>query len=150
EEAFDTETGRAVWWDGLGWSYTHPVQQNGGRHVSDELLPLAPQPRPARLPLSFTQQRLWFVNQLQKNTPEYNMPAAFRLRGDLDISALQRAIAHIVDRHEVLRTTFSETDGEPLQVIAPRLSIDLPVSDLSGLDDEAREKSLRAAIREEH
>lgn len=162
EEAFDTETGRAVWWDGIGWSYTHPEQQNGGRQVSDEPFPLVPQPRPEhlplsftqqrpeRLPLSFTQQRLWFINQFQKNTPEYNMPAAFRLRGDLDRSALQRAIEHMVERHEVLRTTFSEIDGEPLQVIAPRLSIDFPASDLSGFDDEARKNAVLVAIREEH
>ena len=150
EEAFDTETGRVVWWDGLGWSYTHPEQQNGGQQVADEPLLLAPQPRPERLPLSFTQQRLWFINQLQKNTSEYNMPAAFRLRGELVVAALQRAIEHIIERHEVLRTTFSEIDGEPLQVIAPRLSIDFPVNDLTGLDDEARKKSVLAAIREEH
>lgn len=150
EEAFDTETGRAVWWDGLGWSYTHPKQQNGGGHVSDEALPLVPQPRPQRLPLSFTQQRLWFINQLQKNTPEYNMPAAFRLRGELVVAALQRAIEQIIERHEVLRTTFSEMDGEPMQVIAPRVSIELPVGDFSGLNDEGRKESVLAAVREEH
>ena len=150
EEAFDTDTGRSVWWDGLGWSYTHPEQQNGDRQVSGEPLPLAPQPRPQRLLLSYTQQRLWFINQLQKNTPEYNMPAAFRLRGELVGAALQRAIAHIVERHEILRTTFSEIDGEPVQVIAPRLLIDFPVNDLSGRDDEACKQAVLAAIREEH
>src|SRR5437588_4276523 len=150
EEAFDTDTGRSVWWDGLGWSYTHPEQQNGDRQVSGEPLPLAPQPRPQRLLLSYTQQRLWFIHQLQKNTPEYNMPAAFRLRGELVGAALQRAIAHIVERHEILRTTFSEIDGEPVQVIAPRLLIDFPVNDLSGRDDEACKQAVLAAIREEH
>lgn len=154
EEAFDTETGRPVWWDGSGWSYTNPEQQErletvAADPIAEHYLPLLAQSRPESLPLSYAQQRLWFINQLQKGTPEYNMPAAFRLRGELKLSALERAVAHIIERHEILRTRFFEIQGEPAQVIAPELHIDLPVDDLSGLDDDARKAGVKAAIRRE-
>ena len=155
EEAFDTETGQAVWWDGFGWSYTNPEQRgysNGtpADPVAEDHSPLLPQQRPERLPLSYSQQRLWFIHQLQKSTPEYNMPAAFRLRGELAVSALQRALDHIVERHEILRTRFVEIEGEPAQVIAAELHIALPIDDLSGLDDEAKRACINTAIRGEH
>ena len=155
EEAFDTETGRAVWWDGFGWSYTNPEQQERPEKVvedpiAEHYLPLLAQPRPERLPLSYSQQRLWFINQLQRGTPQYNMPAAFRLRGELKLDALERAVAHIIERHEIARTRFVEIEGEPVQVIAPQLHIDLPVDDLSGLDEEARKVRIKMAIRREH
>src|SRR5579864_8928753 len=155
EEAFDTETGQAVWWDGFGWSYTNPEQRgysNGtpADPVAEDHSPLLPQQRPERLPLSYSQQRLWFIHQLQKSTPEYNMPAAFRLRGELAVSALQRALDHIVERHEIVRTGFVEIEGEPVQVIAAELHIALPIDDLSGLDDEAKKACINTAIRREH
>lgn len=155
EEAFDTETGRAVWWDGLGWSYTNPEQQERpekavAEPISEHYLPLLAQPRPERLPLSYSQQRLWFINQLQKGTVEYNMPAAFRLRGELRLSALERAVAHIIERHEILRTRIAEIQGEPVQVIASKLDIDIPIDDLSELDDGDRKACIKAAIRQEH
>lgn len=152
EEAFDTETGRAVWWDGRGWSYANPEEQESpeqviSRPVSENYLPLLRQPRPAHLPLSFAQQRLWFVDQLQKGTPEYNMPSAFRLRGKLTVSALERAVARIVERHEILRTRFIGIDGEPIQVISPELQVVLPADDLSALNDEAKKARINTAIQ---
>lgn len=105
------------------------------------------QPTPAQLitprervgdpPLSFAQQRLWFLDQFEPGSIAYNIPTAFRLSGPLDVSALEQSLAEIVRRHEVLRTTFAAVNGEPIQVIHPvsddgfRLSIlDLTTSQL--------------------
>ena len=81
--------------------------------------PLVSQQRPRRLPLSYAQQRLWFIDQIEGASAEYNMPEALRLKGELDRGALERTINAIVERHESLRTHFGEVDGEPEQVIEP-------------------------------
>ncbi|HEY6351461.1 MAG TPA: non-ribosomal peptide synthase/polyketide synthase [Candidatus Angelobacter sp.] len=111
--------------------------------------PLVAQPRPQRLPLSHGQQRLWFIHQLEESGTEYNMPEALRLRGKLDGQVLEQAINAIVARHEVLRTHFVEIDGEPAQVIAPGLRLDVPVEDLSVCNEETRMKTVMAALRQE-
>ena len=95
--------------------------------------PMQPVPRDGDLPLSFAQQRLWFIDQLAPGNPAYNFPAAVRLRGPLNVAALQHSLNEIVKRHEVLRTTFAIVDGRPVQVIAPTLTITLPVVDLREL-----------------
>ena len=108
------------------------------------------QARPERLPLSYAQQRLWFLHQLQGRSTEYNMPEAFRLRGELDRDALRKAVNTIVERHESLRTHFAEVDGEPVQVIRPGLWIEVPVEDLSALgEEEVRQERIEQALREE-
>src|ERR1700730_9893887 len=82
EEATDTQTGRSVWWDGTGWSYKKPRPTNGRSHDQDHRsrdktqLPLTSRVRPPRIPLSFAQQRLWFLEQMNENTAEYHMPEA--------------------------------------------------------------------------
>src|SRR5262249_38916923 len=80
---------------------------------------LAREPRNERLPLSFAQQRLWFLDQLAPGNALYNMSGGLRLEGRLDLEALERAINEIVRRHEVLRTRFEVEAGEPVQVVAP-------------------------------
>jgi amino acid adenylation domain-containing protein len=113
--------------------------------------PIPRAPREGDLPLSFGQQRLWFLDQLEPGNSAYNIPAAVRLSGALDVAAFGRAVTEMVRRHEVLRTTFPEAGGEPRQEIAPPpAALPLPRIDLSGLpaarrDPAARELALQAA-----
>ncbi|WYY18777.1 amino acid adenylation domain-containing protein [Gordonia malaquae] len=76
-------------------------------------------PRPEQVPLSYAQQRMWFINQFDPSLPTYNVPIALRLSGPLDLDALHAAFTDVVDRHEVLRTTFPALDGVPYQQIHP-------------------------------
>ncbi|HEX7334998.1 MAG TPA: amino acid adenylation domain-containing protein [Pyrinomonadaceae bacterium] len=91
------------------------------------------------LPLSFAQQRLWFLDQLMPESVAYNLAHALRLRGELNHAALEQALNEIVRRHEAVRTTFSGVDGNPIQVITPFRHLALPLVDLSSLPDEERE-----------
>ncbi|HEX6862245.1 MAG TPA: AMP-binding protein, partial [Thermoanaerobaculia bacterium] len=88
--------------------------------------------RPERIPLSFAQQRLWFLHRLDPESPAYNMPGLLRLSGPVDLS-------RVVARHEVLRTTFPMVDGEPYQEIGPPVAVAVPIIDLSGLPDPDQE-----------
>ncbi|MBP1473179.1 amino acid adenylation domain-containing protein [Frateuria sp. MAH-13] len=88
---------------------------------------LQPCPREGNLPLSFAQRRLWFIDQLEGANAAYNIPAALRLRGRLNLAALRTGIQAVVDRHETLRTTFAIIEGEPVQRIASVLPMDVPV-----------------------
>ena len=94
-------------------------------------------------PLSFAQQRLWFLHLLDPQNAAYNMPFALRLSGQLDILALERTLNEIVRRHEVLRTTFDALDGEPVQLIAASRELELPLTDLSDLPTDQREAETR-------
>ena len=82
--------------------------------VSASLPPIDVVPRSGRLPLSYTQERIWFMDQLEPGITAYNMWVVCRLRGALDVAALERAVGEIVRRHEVLRTTFSHDEGVPV------------------------------------
>ena len=94
-------------------------------------------------PLSFAQQRLWFLDQLFPGNPFYNMPGAVRMLGELDEVALRRTFDEILARHEILRTTFVSIDGQPVQVIAPALTLELPMLDLRELAPPEREARAR-------
>jgi amino acid adenylation domain-containing protein len=94
-------------------------------------------------PLSLQQQRMWFLHQMDPASPAYTLPAAYRLRGALDVEALRRAVDQVARRHEALRTVFPERDGEPVQVVRPPAPVPMPVDDLSGAEGgEARMKAL--------
>ncbi|MES1241756.1 MAG: amino acid adenylation domain-containing protein [Acidobacteriota bacterium] len=98
------------------------------------------------LPLSFAQERLWFLDRLEPGSPLYNIPVALRLSGDLDVPALEWSLAEIARRHAVLRTTFA--DG-PAQVVHAPSSSRLTQVDLSGLSPAARDAELARLVREE-
>ncbi len=89
------------------------------------------------------QRRLWFVQQLEPESPVYNVPYLIRLHGELNLRALQRALDAIVERHDVLRTIFVAVDGEPGQVIQTLWAIDLQMTDLTALPEKEREAELR-------
>ncbi|MBD1918089.1 MULTISPECIES: non-ribosomal peptide synthetase [Cyanophyceae] len=84
-------------------------------------------------PLSFAQQRLWFLYQLAPHNPFYNVPAAIRLTGTLDRSALERSLQEIVRRHAALRTRFTTVDGQPVQVVEPNANVELAVVNLQSV-----------------
>ncbi|WP_164002945.1 amino acid adenylation domain-containing protein [Pyxidicoccus caerfyrddinensis] len=110
---------------------------------------IVPVPRTGPLPLSFAQQRLWFIDQLQPGSASYNMPTFVRMEGALDVAALQRSFEELMRRHEALRTTFTQQEGQPLQLIAPTKHLPLEVTDLSGLEPVAARTELERRLREE-
>jgi len=100
-------------------------------------------------PLSFAQQRLWFLDQLQPGRPLYNVPCRAWLHGSVDVAALRRALNEVVARHESLRTTFPASSGQPMQSIAPRVDCDLPLVDLTSVPAERRETEVRRLATEQ-
>jgi len=100
-------------------------------------------------PLSFAQQRLWFLQQLEPTSAAYSIPLAYRLCGLLDVTALRQSLDGVMRRHEILRTTFSVRDGEPVQIIHPALSLSLSIRDLRSLQKPQREESLQQVLLED-
>jgi len=101
-----------------------------GHHARPPLL--QQQPRPAVLPLSFAQERLWFLHRLESGSPAYNVPLAVRLSGALDRAALLDALRDVASRHEILRTVIEERDvGVPCQVVQPVAPLPLPVTEVT-------------------
>jgi amino acid adenylation domain-containing protein/non-ribosomal peptide synthase protein (TIGR01720 family) len=114
-----------------------------------QLPPVVPIDRDRPLPLSFAQERLWFLDRMQPGGIAYNIPAALRLGGALDVAALERALGEVVRRHEALRTTFGEVEGAPVQVIARFAGFALPVEDLAPLDSAEREMAVAQRAEED-
>ena len=116
---------------------------------SGGLEPLTTQQRPAVVPLSFAQSRLWFIDQLQGPSPIYNISAAVRLRGRLDAYALRQALADVVGRHESLRTLFAAVEGIPQQVVVPAERADLgwDIVDATGWPESRLGEAIGAAAR---
>ncbi|HVR98051.1 MAG TPA: condensation domain-containing protein, partial [Thermoanaerobaculia bacterium] len=123
-----------------------------GRELAGKVAPLAvpplrPVPREGDLPLSFAQERLWFLEKLEPGSPIYNLPVAARLIGALDVAALTAALGEIVRRHEALRTVFSEAASRPVQRMVAWIPFPLPVVDLSerraDLDEQLREETAK-------
>ncbi len=110
---------------------------------------ILPVPRDGDLALSFAQQRLWFFDQLKPGLSAYNLPAAVRLKGPLNLVALEQSLNEIVRRHESLRTTFRNVGGQPVQVIARALTIRLPVIDLRNMPASEREIEVRRLVTAE-
>jgi Condensation domain len=110
------------------------------------VIPRRPQQDPAFL--SFSQQRLWFLDQYDPGSAVYNIPKAVRTTGVLDLAALEQSLREIVRRHEVLRTTFSMSGEKPIQVITPSTNYSLPVVDLGDLPGNEREGEARRLATE--
>src|SRR6185369_16703846 len=111
--------------------------------------PVLPVKREQPLPLSYAQQRLWFLDQLETGSVAYNVPAAVRLEGALDVSALAGALSEVVRRHEALRTHFAINSGQPVQVIEEPEPVTLPITDLGGLAAPEREDEVRRLLSAE-
>src|SRR5438045_2308677 len=86
-------------------------------------------------PASFAQQRLWFLDQLEPQNVAYNIPASIYLKVALDVGALEQSIIALIQRHEILRTTFAAVDGQPMQMIVPSFKVPLPLVDLSAFPE---------------
>ncbi|NEQ47690.1 MAG: amino acid adenylation domain-containing protein [Leptolyngbya sp. SIOISBB] len=113
---------------------------------SPQIVNISPRANPAQAPLSFAQQRLWFVQQLEPDNTAYNVASVLRLQGDLNVSVLEQTLNALIERHETLRTHFETTaDNQPIQVVPPFQPVELPVIDLrqpqNGGLDQATPKS---------
>ena len=115
----------------------------------EALLPITPIDRSEDLPLSFAQERLWFLDQLKANSAFYNVPAAVRLLGPLDVARIESCLNEIVRRHDALRTHFEVVEGRAAQRIADSAPLNVPVIDLSQLPEEQREVETRRLATEE-
>ena len=111
--------------------------------------PLAPAERPAVIPLSFAQSRLWFIDQFQGRSPIYNMAVALRLHGHLDAGALGAALADVVDRQETLRTLFAAHGGIPRQLVVPAEQADFgwQIVDATGWPDDRLAEAIDTVVR---
>jgi hypothetical protein len=123
------------------------IQQEGLDSPSVATIP--PTDKTKSVPLSFAQQRLWFLDQFEPGSAVYNIPAAVRLTGLLDVTALEQSLNEIVQRHEALRTTFSAVQGEPMQVITPTLTLTLVVTDLQEFPEAEWEAEARRLATQE-
>lgn len=120
------------------------------KHVTS----LRPQTIPRRgesdpCPLSIDQERLWFISQLEPDSPAYNLTTAVRVGGYLKFSVLKRSFDEVIKRHEILRTTFPAQDGTPYQRVAPALSMKIPIVDLGRLSEIQQQQVLQQVISAE-
>jgi amino acid adenylation domain-containing protein len=121
------------------------VERGGDAH--DDVPPLAPVDRDQPIPLSYSQQAIWFFQELSPGMKSYNFQAAIRFDGALDVPALENALGEIVRRHEIFRTVFRSIDGEPRQLVQAPWEVKLDVTDLRRLPEEAREGELERILR---
>jgi amino acid adenylation domain-containing protein/non-ribosomal peptide synthase protein (TIGR01720 family)/FkbM family methyltransferase len=122
----------------LAEAINHTLRANAGTILP----PIVPANRDSALPLSFAQQRLWFLHQLEPNSPAYNCPAAVRLEGELNVDALNSTLSEIIRRHEILRTCYPAVRGSGEQRILPPVALAVPVVDLAYLGRTDAEKAV--------
>ena len=123
------------------------LKGNSSRRISADRIPIRPNRESA--PLSFTQRQMWLIDQMTPGNPAYNLPYGYRLRGPLDLSALEESFNQIIARHETLRTTFAVENGEPVQIIHPELRIKINFTALDHLPLEQRESTVQAMASDE-
>ncbi|MDR3636614.1 MAG: condensation domain-containing protein, partial [Isosphaeraceae bacterium] len=116
----------------------------GNSGVGKERIPRSPRNGP--VPLSFAQERLWFLEQFLPGVPLYHIPTAIPIRGRVDPAAAESAWNEVRRRHETLRTSFDDRDGQPFQVIAPHSPVTVPIDDLRRIDPEAAEVVFRQTV----
>ena len=125
------------------------VEEALGKDEEMPVPPLLAAERPEEIPLSFAQQRLWFLDQLEPGSAAYLIPSALRFQGDLNVEVMERSLEQLVQRHESLRTTFEMQGEQPVQVIHPPEPCVVPVIDLQGLLPEHREQQVKELARQE-
>src|ERR1041385_8244038 len=121
--------------------YDSHLQDNSNKSIPDDDVIV--------FPVSFAQQRLWFLAQLTPGSSVYNIPLAIHLAGNLDIPALERSLSEIIGRHETLRTSFTVIDSQPVQLISEPSAFHLPLTELAHLGREERERMVRKLATEE-
>ena len=99
--------------------------------------------------LSFNQERLWFLYQLEPDSPAYNLPTWLRFEGELNVAAMRRSVNEVLRRHEILRTRIEAVEGRPVQVVEPFTPLEIPLVDLSGLPAQQRETEAKRLCMKE-
>jgi amino acid adenylation domain-containing protein len=130
-------------------SMTEAIELTRRQGQAVQISPLVPTAHTGDPPLSFSQERIWFLNQFAPDTSAYNLVNALKIIGVLDKTALERSFNETIKRHDALRTSFVIRDGQPFQIIAPQLSFTLPVIDLRRLPVEAREAEAQQLLLHE-
>jgi amino acid adenylation domain-containing protein len=125
------------------------VRRNSPAKLETDYIPKIPRTGNDHFPLSFSQERLWFMEQLDPGNPSFNVFAAYHLSGALDRNALEKALYEIVKRHEIWRTTFEIMDDQPVQIIHPDPALNLSIIDLQQLDPNIRQSEIESLIRKE-
>jgi amino acid adenylation domain-containing protein/FkbM family methyltransferase len=125
------------------------IEKDDRGDPSLQLSPIQSIPRDSDLPLSFSQERVWFIQQLEPTNIAYNFQVTLRLTGLLDVAALERSLSEIVRRHEIYRTTFPTIDGQPVQVIHQPQPVQLPMVELQALPEREREVEAQRLISKE-
>jgi len=134
--------------------FESPTIAGLNEHLKDSrhdhsLPPITPLNQDQPRPLSFAQQRLWFLEQLESNSATYNMPSARRLEGQLNRAALEQSLQTLVQRYETLRTTFQTVEGQPLPVVSPVEHWSLSVVDWQDLNAEKQDREIQSLVNEE-
>ncbi|MGA9772902.1 MAG: MupA/Atu3671 family FMN-dependent luciferase-like monooxygenase [Blastocatellia bacterium] len=130
-----------------GLSAAIRAEMNAQREL--EVPPLCRSQRDEQIPISFSQQRLWFLAQLQPDSPFYNLPMAVRIQGRINLVALDQCLNEIIRRHEILRTTFSDAPGHPVQIVSLKSDLELQMIDLRALDQSELQENIARLCREE-
>lgn len=123
--------------------------ENNKNKYQGEIILLTPMQRPEYVPLSFSQNRLWFINQLNPNSPLYNIPFVLRLKGNLNKEALEWAINKIIERHEVLKTSFNIENNQPYQFVNFSLKFSITWVDLCKSSKEKQQEYVKLHVNEE-
>ena len=138
----------------LRWVFEAPTVRTLAERIEQSavgisLPPLTRAVRAETLPLSFAQERLWFIDQLEPESAAYNIPHAVGLTGSLQVAVLEQSVNEIVRRHEALRTSFVDVAGQPAQQIAAELKLGLPLIDLQRLSTDEQQEQAERLAREE-